>query len=208
MRTTLEARRTRPAAVALIASLTLGAVGLAREARAGTWEGAPTGVKKTDPKNVAGLSDAMAAMVAGHAKFKANDFAGAIESYVAAIRLQPKNPLGHYFLGAAHLASGQAEDAEVDFRRANEAAGEKSPHKARVLFALADVLERLKKLEEAKAVWTRYIEHAAKIEGGRAFPESGKARLAAVEEALKQEKAYEVVRQRIASEKDGASKPR
>jgi tetratricopeptide (TPR) repeat protein len=157
-----------------------------------------------DPNNVTGLSEAMENMVQGNAKFMQKDYPGAIELYQKALKLQPKHPLAHYLVGETHLAAGRPAEAETSFKAADEAAGSNSPHKARVLFALADVLERQKKLDDAKAVWTRYLEQAAKTDGG-AFPESGKARVAAVDEVIKQDKAYEVVRQRIAAEKDGGA---
>ena len=61
-----------------------------------------------------GFKDAVAQ---GTTKYAARDFAGAVASFQKAIEADPKNPLGHYFLGEAQ-------------RRARAAGGARAPRAA------------------------------------------------------------------------------
>jgi predicted Zn-dependent protease len=153
-----------------------------------------------DPANVTGLSQVMEAVAEGNDKLVARDAPGAIESYRRAIKLQPRNPLGHLMLGQALVTTNALAEAEAALK-AGEALADTAPGiKSRILFSLADLKERQKKLEEAKAAWQRYAEHASKRDT-TAFASTATARITAIDEALKQEKAYEIVRQRIAEDK-------
>jgi tetratricopeptide (TPR) repeat protein len=163
------------------------------------------GAPRSDPNNVAGISDAMKAIVAGNQKYVAKDVPGAIEEYKKAIKIAPKNPLGHFLLGQAQVASNALPEADASFKQADEL-GESMPGvKARVLFAIADLRERQKKWEDAKAAWQRYIEFASKHADAGAYPQSGQSRISAIDEMLKQEKQYVTVRERIAADKDGGT---
>jgi tetratricopeptide (TPR) repeat protein len=159
--------------------------------------------KRYDPDNVTALSKFMEVCIQGNGKYVARDFAGAIDLYRQATQLAPKNPLGHYLLGEAQLAAGNVGEADASFTTASNEANDKNRGlRAKILFCLADVKERQKKWDEAKATWKSYIEYAQKLDGG-AFPASGTARIQAIDDMLKQDKAYDIVRQRIAAEKDG-----
>jgi tetratricopeptide (TPR) repeat protein len=160
-----------------------------------------SGAVRHDANNVTGISGAMEAIVAGSAKYEQKDFAGALELFTKATKLAPRNALAFYCVGAAQLANGNLPDAEAAFRQA-DSVGDATPSvKAKALFAIADVLERQKKYEDAKAAWQRYLDFAGKTDAG-AFPASGTARVTALDEVIKLDKAYEVVRQRIAAEKE------
>jgi tetratricopeptide (TPR) repeat protein len=134
----------------------------------------------------------------------ARDFAGAIEAYQAAIQLEPKNPLAFYLLGEAQLAAGSLTEADAAWNRAALESGERDPAlRAKILFVLADLRERQKKWDDARAAWQVYLDWAAKFPNASAFPTSGQSRQRVIDAMLKQDKAYEVVRQRIADTKNG-----
>jgi tetratricopeptide (TPR) repeat protein len=161
-----------------------------------------------DPNNVTGLSETVAIISQGNKKFIDKDIQGAIDAYRKAIALAPKNPLGHYFLGVGLLAAGNAQEAEISFNQAVNV-GESNPGvKARALFAIADLKERQKKWEDAKTAWQTYADYVTK-HADAGYLESGQTNLQAVDDMLKQDKAYEVVRERIAAEKaDGGASPK
>ncbi len=160
---------------------------------------------KYDPNNVTHISQFMETCVQGNAKFVSRDFPGAIELYRKAIQLQPTNPIGHYLLGEAQSASGNLTEAEASWTNADNL-GDKVPNvKVKLLFVLADLKERQKKWDDAKAGWQRYKEYATSHADAGGAPASADARIQAIDEMLKQDKAYDVVRQRIAAEKDGGA---
>jgi tetratricopeptide (TPR) repeat protein len=140
----------------------------------------------------------------GNTKYAARDFVAAIAAYQKAIELDPNNALGHYFLGEAQLAGGNLIEAEAAWNRASLAAGDKEPAlRARILFVLADLKERQKKWDEARATWQVYLDWAAKFPNAGAFPGSGQSRQQAIDSMKKQDTAYAAVRQRIADTKAG-----
>jgi hypothetical protein len=113
-------------------------------------------------------------------------------------------------LGEGYLATNNLGEAEAAFKTAEELNDAKLPLvRSNVLFAVADVYEREKKWDLARAAWQAYAEHAGKLGADSgAHPGSGAARLKAVDDWLKLDKQYEVVRQRIAAEKaDAGAKP-
>jgi tetratricopeptide (TPR) repeat protein len=140
----------------------------------------------------------------GNAKYAARDFVSAIAAYQKAIEIDPNNALGHYFLGEAQLAGGNLVEAEAAWNRASLAATEKEPAlRARVLFVLADLKERQKKWDDAKAAWQVYLDWAAKFPNAGAFPGSAQSRQHVIEAMQKQDQAYAAVRQRIADTQAG-----
>jgi len=162
-----------------------------------------------DPDNITAISQFMEAAVKGTEKYNAKDYPGAIDTFKKAIQLNPRQPLGPYLLGEAYLATANLGEAEAAFKTAEDLNDPKQPLvRSHVLFALADCYEREKKWEEARTAWQAYTAHAAKLgPDGGAFPESGAARIKAIDDMLKQDKAYEIVRQRIAAEKADAGAP-
>ncbi len=140
----------------------------------------------------------------GNAKYAARDFAGAAEAFQKAIELDPDQPLGQYLLGEAELATGNLTEADAAWTRASNqsAEGDAALH-ARTLFCLADLKERLKKWDDARAAWQVYIDWANRFPAANAFPVSGQSRQQAIDAMLKQDRLYEVVRRRIADTKDG-----
>jgi tetratricopeptide (TPR) repeat protein len=202
--------RSRTLAASLIALLTGGALIAVFDEpadAAGKKSDAPFHPEH-DPNNVTGLSEAVEIVSKGNEKFVNKDVQGAIDAYRRAIQLAPKNPLGHYMLGVGLLAAGNAQEAEISFKQAVDV-GESAPGiKARALFALADLKERQKKWEEAKSAWQAYADYVSK-HADAGYADTASTKLQSLDDMLKQDKAYDVVRERIAADKpdSGAKKP-
>ena len=167
---------------------------------------APDAGDHYDPENITAISQFMETAVKGTEKYNAKDYPGAVDTFKKAIQLNPRQPLGPYLLGESYLAMANFGEAEAALRTAEDLSDSKQPLvRSHVLFALADCYEREKKWQDARTAWQTYTEHAAKLgPDGGAFPQSGAARLKAIDDMLKQDKAYEIVRQRIAAEKADA----
>jgi tetratricopeptide (TPR) repeat protein len=169
------------------------------------------GGDRYDPDNVTAISQHMETLVKGNERYAAKDFNGALDLYKKAVQLNPKHPLGPYLVGEAYLALDNLPEAEAAFKQAAELNDPRNPQfKSHALFALADCYERQKKWTEARAAWQAYTEHAAKFPDGGAFPQSGAARIKAIDDYVKLDQAYAIVRERIANEKKdaGATPPK
>ncbi len=193
----------RPARLAslclLVASLVAPLQALADGTGSGKKKGGGADAAVADAKS--GFKDALAD---GSAKYAARDFPGSIQAFQKAIELSPKNALGHYLLGEAQLAAGNATEAEAAWNRAAlEVTDKEAALKAKVLFVLADLKERQKKWDDAKTAWQAYVDEAGKSPDAKAFPGSGQSRQQKIDDMQKQDKAYAVVRQRIADTKNG-----
>jgi len=193
----------RAALAAAAAAFALALLGRAGDADA-QRPGAPSDASLRDGGSATATSEAMDVVLRGNERYLARDYAGAIDLYKTAIQRSPRFALAHYVLGEAHVAAANLAEAEAAFRTASELTAGKEPRlRGHVLFALADVYEREKKWDLARAAWQTYAEHASKVGAdGGAHPESGAARLKAVDEIAKLEKQYEGVRARIAAERD------
>ncbi len=212
----LRAMRARAAITIAIPSTVAGGLLLLATAGPASGEGprravaprAEAGAERYDPENVTGISQSMETLVKGNERYLAKDYPAAIDLYRKAIQLNPRSPLGPYLLGEGHLAAGNLGEAEASFKTAEELSDAKNPAlRSRVLFVVADVYERQKKLPQAKAAWQTYAEHAARFAdaGTFAHPASGAARLEAVSAMLQLEAQYVDVRARIAAEKEAAA---
>jgi len=127
-----------------------------------------------------------------------------VQAYQKAIEAAPKNPLGHYLLGEAQLAAGNLTEAEAAWNRGLLVASDKNaPLHAKILFVLADLRERQKKWDDATAAWQVYLDWAGKNPDASVYAASGQSRQQKIGEMQKQDKAYAVVRQRIADTKNG-----
>jgi hypothetical protein len=166
------------------------------------------GGPRHDPDNKTGLSEWMERCVQGNAKYLAHDVPGAIDLYRQAIQLAPKRPLPHYLLGEAQLGAGNLPEAEVALADAEQTSDDRDANvRGKILFVLADLKEREKKWDDAKTAWKAYGDYAAKhLDAGMA-PATPPARIQAIDDMLKQDKAYDVVRQRIADESKDSGPP-
>ncbi len=164
--------------------------------------------KKYDPLNQTALSQFMETCLRGNARYTSRDLPGAIELYRRAIALAPRNALAHYLLGEALLASGSPAEAGVAWKTAEENTDDRNPGmRGRVLFVLADLAERQKKWDDAKAAWQVYADFAARHADAGTSPQTAISRTQAIDDMLRQDKLYEIVRQRIAAERDGGAEP-
>ncbi|MCW5838185.1 MAG: tetratricopeptide repeat protein, partial [Labilithrix sp.] len=163
--------------------------------------------ERYDPDNVRAISEYMETLAKGNARFVAKEHTAAIDTYKRAIQLSPKNPLGHLLLAEAYLATGNLGEADAAIQQAYEADTKNATLRSHVLFLRADVFEREKKWDQAKLAWQAYTEHSAKLGADAgAYPQSGAERLKAIQKVMDLEKAYVVVRERIAAEKADAGK--
>ena len=169
----------------------------------------PDAGDRYDPENVTAISQFMETLNKGTEKYTAKDYPAAIDLYKKAIVLNPRNALGPYLLGEAYLATSNLSEAEAAFKSAEELNDAKFPLvRSHVLFALADCYEREKKRDLALAAWKAYAEHAAKLgPDGGGFPQTGAGRIKAIDDYMKFDKQYELVRARIAAEKSDAGAP-
>lgn len=134
-----------------------------------------------DPAGVKGISPFMIKVLEGNAAYAARDFAGAIAAYREAIQLNPEHPLGHYMLGQAHLAANQASDAEAAFQRGLRFVGNNKELQAKLLFVLADLHERQRRLGEAKNGYAAYVSFCKANPQAPCYPESAEGRIAAID---------------------------
>jgi len=170
---------------------------------------APDAGVKRDPDNKTALAEWMDRCLKGNAKYLAHDIPGAIELYRQAIQLAPKRPLPHYLLAEAELGAGNLSDAEAALSDAEQTSDDRDPNvRGKILFVIADTKEREKKWDDAKAAWKVYADYAAKHSDAGMTPATPPARIQAIDDMLKQDKAYDVVRQRIADETKDASLPK
>jgi tetratricopeptide (TPR) repeat protein len=166
---------------------------------------------KHDPENITAISQYMETVASGAEQYKKGDHAAAIDAFKKAIPLAPKNPLAHLMLGETYLAKNNLPEAEAAFLAARDAATTSDAKgqlmRSHVLFAVADVYEREKKWNEAKAAWQAYLDHVSRMgPDSGAHAASGVARKDAVDKVLQREKVYGAVRERIAAEKDAGAK--
>jgi tetratricopeptide (TPR) repeat protein len=160
--------------------------------------------KKSEAGAAASSRDYASICARGNAKYLSRDFDGAIELYRKAIELSPHQSLGNYLLGEAELAAGNLAEAEAAWGRAALDTNEKAPAlHARILFVTADLKERQKKWDEARAAWQIYLDWVGRFPDSGVFPATAQSRQQVIDTMLKQDKMYEGVRQRIAATQDG-----
>ena len=202
------ARGIRTRALSLVLALAVPAIALVPVVASGEPKPKDKNDKadKYDPENITAISQYMETLAKGNERYAAKDQTGAIDTYKKAIQLSPRNPLGHYLLAEAYLGSGNMGEAEAAIQQAYEADAKNGLVRSHVLFLRADIAERQKKWEQAKAAWQAYMEHAAKLGDAGAYPQTAAERLKAIQKVMELEKAYAGVRERIAAEKADAGK--
>jgi tetratricopeptide (TPR) repeat protein len=165
----------------------------------------PAKAANYDPEDVTAISKFMETCVVGNTKYVAKDFAGARDNYQKASALAPKNPFAVYLLAEAELALGDLPAADAALKSAEANADDRNPAlRAKILFLTADLLERQKKWDDAKLAWKTYGEYVGKHADAGA-PQSAPTRVQSIDDMMKQDRAYEVVRQRILAEKDAGA---
>jgi tetratricopeptide (TPR) repeat protein len=159
--------------------------------------------KPADPAAVASNREYATDCAQANTRYAAHDFEGAIAGYRKAIELSPDKPLAYYLLGEAQLAAGNLVEAEAAWGHALDSSDKDVTMHARVLFCIADLKERQRKWEDAKTAWQAYLDWAEQHPNAGAFPPSASSRRQVLDAVIKQDKQYEIVRQRIAAAQDG-----
>ncbi|MCS6899903.1 MAG: tetratricopeptide repeat protein [Myxococcales bacterium] len=164
--------------------------------------------KKDDASSgMKGITPYTEKLIKGHKLIAARDFASAIDAYRSAIAEDDKNPQGHYFLGAAQLLKGDLNEAEASWQNALRVASRDALTQSKVRFALADLRERQRKLEESKNAWQDYGKVIADNPRIPGYPNTPGERQKAVDRWLDLEKKYGEVKARIeAREKEQKEK--
>jgi tetratricopeptide (TPR) repeat protein len=141
----------------------------------------------------------------GTGKFLAQDYKGALESFQGAVRLAPKNPLGHYLTAEAFLALGDVAEADASLRRADASTDFRTSHlRSKILFLVAVTKERAQKWDDARLAWQAYNDFVMRyVDGGGTFPLNATARIKAIDDALRKEKSMDTIRARIDASASG-----
>lgn len=194
----------------IVAILAVPALALAPLVAAGQPAGKSStkvaGADKYDPDNVTAISQYMETVVKATELAVGKSNTAAIDTYRKAIQLNPRHPLAYVLLANVYVSIGNLGEAEAAINDGYEAADTKDPLlRSHLLFVRADLFERQKKWDQAKAAWQAYVEHAAKNAGAGALPQPGAERLKALQKVAELDKTYAAVRERIAAEKAAAA---
>lgn len=166
------------------------------------------GAVRRDPDNRTGLAEWMSKCIEGNTRYLSKDIPGAIDSYRQAIQLAPKKPLPHYLLAEAQIGAGNLAEAEAAIGDAEKTSDDRDANvRAKILFLIADLKERQKNWDGAREAWKAYGDYAAKHVDAGVSPPTPPARIQAIDDMLRQDKAYDVVRQRIADEGKDSGAP-
>jgi len=158
--------------LALFASSVLFTAGAFAEPAASAKPVATAEVRR-DPHGIKGISPFTEALKRGDSALLARDFDGAIVAYRAAIAQEPQNSLGHYRVGEVQILKGDLHEAEEAFAAGLRFVSATSPAlKAKLEFALADLRERQKAYDDARAKWTEYETLTTERKDASGFPAS------------------------------------
>jgi tetratricopeptide (TPR) repeat protein len=152
---------------------------------------------RRDPKGIKGISPFWEVLKRGDAAYLARDYEQAASVYAEALSREPRNALGHYRLGEAHLARGDMQKAEASWREALNVLGRDPPLRAKILFVLADLRERQRKLPQARQGWSAYegyLKGEAKAVG---HPASAADRKKRIDDWVELQQKYAAVKERI-----------
>lgn len=152
-------------------------------------------VKPTVPK-------ALLLLVKGHDAYVIKEYDKALSFYKDAAEESPKSPMPHYFIGCASRALKKYDDAIDSFKTAFLMAGSDTWWKGLAAFNVAVTYEQAGKLEEAVAAWKDFKKFAVDKPALKKYIDSADSRIEAIEKYIQLDKAYEIVRERIAKEKE------
>jgi len=152
---------------------------------------------RRDPNGVTGISPFWEAVKKGDSAYVARDFDGAIAAYREAITKEPQKAAGHYRIGQAQMAKGDMKEAETAYTAAQRYVGADHTLKAKLLFVLSDLRERLKSYDAANEAWTNYETFAKQQPQAKAFPATATERKKRVTDYKKLLTDYGEVKLRI-----------
>ncbi|MEN9578016.1 MAG: hypothetical protein RJA70_1025 [Pseudomonadota bacterium] len=166
---------------------------------------------RRDPKGVTGASPYLEQLKKADNAFVAGDYPAAQREFEAAIKLDPKNPLGHTRVAQVFIAKGELVAAfdrlEVASRFASDLV-----QRAKVQFLQADIREREGKLTQAKTRWEGYQKLVALPEAdgastGKVYPATAVERIRRIDDKAVRDADYTEVKTRIENrEKELTSK--
>lgn len=159
-----------------------------------------------DPKGQKGLNPFWEAVKKGDDAVQSKDLDGAKAAYRSAIDAEPNNPMGHYRLGEANVLKGDLKDAEASYQNALRLAADKPAIRAKVLFVLADLKERLHAFEDAVTSWNGYENHGRINRGPGIFPPVAAERRKRIADWTKLVSDYSSVKERIKRRLEEADK--
>jgi tetratricopeptide (TPR) repeat protein len=137
------------------------------------------------------------AIMKGDSAYAARDFEGAIKAYREAIEKDAKNAMGHYRLGSAQFSKGDYNEAEQTWQAGLRFVGNDDKLRSKLLFVLAALRERERKLDESAARWKEYGLHAQSKPEAKAFPATATERQKRIAEWKQIEADSKAVRERI-----------
>lgn len=151
---------------------------------------------RRDPEGRSGISPYNEAVAKGQNAFIARDFPGAVTSFQDAIKLDPSAMLGFYLLGEAQLEAGKLDEAEAAWTSGLSKKGTEDLN-ARLLFVLADLKERQKSWPAAKEAWAAYSAFLVGHTSAKGYLATSEERIKRIDQRIKDEKDYGVVKERI-----------
>lgn len=168
---------------------------------------APPGGDKIrrDPEGKKGISPYQEAVAKGQNAFVARDFPGAITAFQDAIKVDPQAMVGFYLLGEAQLEGGKPEEAEAAWTTGLTKKGTEDLN-AKLLFVMADLRERQKNWQGAKDAWSAYASFCTGHAQSKGYPATAEERIKRIDQRIKDEKDYAVVRERIKKREEERTK--
>lgn len=170
----------------------------------------PDGVTR-DPAGVKGISPFQEIIARGRKAVQAGDADGALAAFQQAVQTEPKATLGHVLLAQAQLLKGDAAAATqtVEGARATQAPEDIT---SKLLMLTADLVERgvpgtpakptleaiQPKIDQARTAWEGYSSFVAGHTKAPDYRATATERKKQLDARLEREKAFQVVKQRIA----------
>ncbi len=152
---------------------------------------------RRDPANKTGISPYRELVARGDKAAVARQLQQARIFYRRAIDAQPEQALAHYRLGQLEVLDGQLEAAEAAYQAARRCAAREPRQLSQILFALADLHERRRALEQAEQTWNAYAELPKGPDRGPIYLETANERVQRLATVRRMIKEYAAVRERI-----------
>ena len=153
--------------------------------------------KKTEGKKPE-APEYMVILAKGHDAYRLRDYDKALNLYREAADLAPKNAKPLYFIGCAHRALKNYEEAVGAFETAYLLSTGDDWWKAMASFNIAMTYEAAGKLTEAKKSWQDFQKFASGKSALSILAATAEKRIDAIDKYIELDKKYEAVRDRIA----------
>jgi tetratricopeptide (TPR) repeat protein len=184
----------------LLTLLSIGGASTALAQNAARRAGAEAPATAGSEAPVPGASPYVRKVANGIRLAASRDLDGATSALREAVQDQPSSAMAYYYLGEVQRLRGDMETALSTFERCTSFAGSQNDalYQARCMRGKADTLERMNgRREDARTAWNDYVRFAD-AHRQVSSPETGRARMQAIDAQLEQARAYIEVRQRIA----------